>query len=82
MADNKLEEVVDLLADYGGFDKECLRGRLLGKSDGLSRMKDITLEIAYHENKIAMHKRAINKLRKEKSILMANGEWKTVDDGK
>ena len=65
MADNKLEEVVDLLR----------------KSDGLSRIKDITLEIAYHENKIAMHQRAINKLRKEKSILMANGEWSKDDRG-
>ena len=65
MADNKLEEVVDLLR----------------KSDGLSRIKDITLEIAYHENKIAMHQRAINKLRKEKSILMTNGEWSKDDRG-
>ena len=41
----------------------------------LSRIKDITLEIAFHENRIAMHKSAIQKLRKEKSILMREGEW-------
>ena len=45
------------------------------KTDGISRIKDITLEIAFHENRIAMHKSAIRMLRKEKSILMMNGEW-------
>lgn len=50
------------------------------KMNGISRIKDITLEIANHENKIAMHQRAIERLRKEKSILMMNGEWKADDD--
>ena len=45
------------------------------KIDGISRIKDITLKIAFHENRIAMHKAAIKRLRKEKSILMMNGEW-------
>ena len=45
------------------------------KTDGISRIKDITLEIAFHENRIAMHKSAIQRLRKEKSLLMMNGEW-------
>lgn len=45
------------------------------KMDGISRIKDIMLKIAFHENRIAMHKSAIEKLRKEKSILMMNGEW-------
>lgn len=45
------------------------------KIDGISRIKDITLKIAFHENKIAMHRSAIKALRKEKSILMMNGEW-------
>lgn len=45
------------------------------KTDGISRIKDITLKIAFHENRIAMHKSAIRRLRKEKSILMMNGEW-------
>lgn len=45
------------------------------KMDGISRIKDITLKIAFHENRIAMHKSAIRRLRKEKSILMMNGEW-------
>ena len=44
------------------------------ETDALSRIKDITLEIAFHENRIAMHKSAIQKLRKEKSILMRR-EW-------
>ena len=50
------------------------------KTDSISRIKDITLKIAYHENRIAMHKSAIERLRKEKSILMMNGEW--VSNGK
>ena len=50
------------------------------KTDGISRIKDITLKISFHENRIAMHKLAIKRLRKEKSILMMNGEW--VSDGK
>lgn len=50
------------------------------KTDGISRIKDITLKIAFHENRIAMHKSAIKRLKKEKSILMMNGEW--VNDGK
>ena len=45
------------------------------KTNSISRIKDITLEIAFHENRIAMHKSAIEKLRKEKSILMMSGEW-------
>lgn len=43
-------------------------------------MRNITLEIAYHENRIAMHKSAIERLRKEKSILMMKREW--VNDGR
>lgn len=38
--------------------------------DITSRIKDITLKIAFHENRITMHKSAIKKLRNEKSILM------------
>jgi hypothetical protein len=45
------------------------------KTDGISRIKDITLKIAFHENRIAMHRLAIKRLKKEKSILMMNGEW-------
>jgi hypothetical protein len=45
------------------------------KIDGMSRIKDITLKIAFHENRIAMHRSAIKRLKKEKSILMMNGEW-------
>lgn len=50
------------------------------KIEGISRIKDITLKIAFHENRIAMHKSAIKMLKKEKSILMMNGEW--VKDGR
>ena len=35
-----------------------------------SRIKDITLKINFHENRISMHRSAIKKLRNEKSILM------------
>ena len=45
------------------------------KTDDISRIKDITLKIAFYENRIAMYKSAIRRLRKEKSILMMNGEW-------
>ena len=38
--------------------------------DITSRIKDITLKIDFHENRISMHRSAIKKLRKEKSILM------------
>ena len=51
------------------------------KMDGISRSEDITLKIAFHENRIAMHKSAIRRLRKEKSILMMKGEW-TKDGSK
>jgi len=50
------------------------------KMDGISRIKDITLKIAFHENRIAMHKSAIKRLKKEKSILMMKGEW--IDNGR
>ena len=45
------------------------------KMNNISRIKDITLKIDFHENRIAMHKSAVKRLRKEKSILMMNGEW-------
>lgn len=35
------------------------------KMDGISRIKDITLKIAFHENRIAMHKSAIKRLKKK-----------------
>ena len=35
-----------------------------------NRIKDITLKIDFHENRISMHRSAIKKLQKEKSILM------------
>lgn len=38
--------------------------------DITSRIKDIELKIDFHENRISMHRLAIKKLRKEKSILM------------
>lgn len=38
--------------------------------DITSRIKDITLKIDFHENRISMHRSAIKKLKKEKSILM------------
>ena len=38
--------------------------------DITSRIKDITLKIDFHENRIAMHRSAIKKLRNERAILM------------
>ena len=34
------------------------------------RIKDITLKIAFHENRLAMHKSVIKRLRNERAILM------------
>ena len=44
------------------------------KEDAISRINDINMEILYHENEKVKHQRKIEKLRKEKSILMS-GEW-------
>lgn len=38
--------------------------------DITSRIKDITLKIDFHENRISMHRSAIKKLRNERTILM------------
>ena len=38
--------------------------------DITSRIKDITLKIDFHENRISMHRSAIKKLQNKKSILM------------
>ena len=40
------------------------------KIDIASRIKDITLKIDFHENRISMHCSAIKKLRNERAILM------------
>lgn len=42
--------------------------------DVISKINEINMEISYHENEKAKHQRKIEKLRKEKSILMS-GEW-------
>ena len=42
----------------------------MAEIDIASRIKDITLKIDFHENRIAMYRSAIKKLRNEKSILM------------
>ena len=38
--------------------------------DITSRIKDITLKIDFHENRISMHRSTIKKLRNERTILM------------
>ena len=38
--------------------------------DITSRIKDITLKIDFHENRISMHRSAIRKLQNERAILM------------
>ena len=40
------------------------------KIDIMSRIKDITLKIDFHENRISMHSSAIKKLRNERAILV------------
>jgi hypothetical protein len=47
MADKKLEEVVDLLAKYGGFNREYLRDKLLTfANDGRSETKNKMAQVA------------------------------------
>ena len=50
------------------------------KIDIVSRIKDITLKIDFHENRISMHRSAIRKLRNEKSILMKVQKGRDEDD--
>ena len=38
--------------------------------DITSRIKDITLKIDFHENRLAMHRSAIKKLRNARAILV------------
>ena len=58
------------MSELDWLDDEEERGlesaTMENKTDNISRIKNITLEIAFHENMIAMHKSAIEKLRKEK----------------
>lgn len=45
-----------------------------------SRIKDITLKIDFHENRISMHRSAIKKLRNERTILMKIMKGRDEDD--
>ena len=45
-----------------------------------SRIKDITLKIDFHENRISMHRSAIKKLRNERAILMKVKKGLEEDD--
>ena len=48
--------------------------------DITSRIKDITLKIDFHENRISMHRSAIRKLRNERAILMKVMKGRDEDD--
>lgn len=52
----------------------------MAEIDIMSRIKDITLKIDFHKNRIAMHRSAIKKIRKEKSILMRIMKGRDEDD--
>lgn len=50
MTENKLEETIDLLAEYGGFNREYLRDKLLtfandGRSETKNKWKSISVNI-------------------------------------
>ena len=45
-----------------------------------NRIKDITLKIDFHENRISMHRSAIKKLRNERAILMKVKKGLEEDD--
>jgi hypothetical protein len=50
MAENKLEEIIDLLAKYGGFNREYLRDKLLTfANDGHSETKNKMIEVASNQ---------------------------------
>ena len=51
---------------------ESISGKTIEQAIVRWNIKEITREIAYHENRITMHKLAIKKLKKEKSILIMN----------
>lgn len=48
--------------------------------DIASRIKDITLKIDFHENRISMHRSAIKKLQNERAILMKIKKGHDEDD--
>lgn len=48
--------------------------------DIASRIKDITLKIDFHENRISMHRSAIKKLQNERAILMKIKKGRDEDD--
>lgn len=45
-----------------------------------NRIKDITLKIDFHENRLAMHRSAIKKLRNERAILMKVMKGRNEDE--
>ena len=70
MAENKkLEEIVDLLADYGGFDRDYLKDKLLNsnrkKSDNKNKMQQVAALFG-------------KKLGEEFSILTPIGKFRKV----
>lgn len=49
----------------------------------INRINEINAEIGFHENRISLHKQALNKLRKEKSLMMAKSKRvKTAENKK
>ena len=50
--------------------------------DITSRIKDITLRIDFHENRISMHRSAIKKFKKERSILRKGMKGRDEDSKK
>ena len=74
-ADKDMYRVECRICDYSTawYDKkeEALRA---------CKIEKITSDIAFHENRIEMHKSAIKRLKKEKSILMMNEKQVKVDD--
>ena len=45
-----------------------------------NRIKDITLKIDFHENRLAMHRSVIKKLRNERAILMKVMKGRNEDE--
>ena len=45
-----------------------------------NRIKDITPKIDFHENRLAMHRSAIKKLRNERAILMKVMKGRNEDE--
>lgn len=85
MAESKLEEIIDFLAEYGGFNREYLRDKLLtfangGRSETKNKMEQVA---ALFGKKLGeeFQARIVGNKFETKCRFTANGFQQTVVDG-